>query len=304
MLEFDGNDNQYGYTTTHNFDAVIVANGHYSQPHFPKIQGAESFPGKIMHSIDFDKPGVFKNKHVLILGAKASGTDIAMQIKHFATKVVVCDKYFQADVDPASLKMKYEHEKISNVFWHCNIDRFHSDGSIDTVDGKRIENIDVVIYCTGYEYSFPFCKNEKFPEGETIVHTSGRRVNNLYKQCIHKGMPSLSFVGLPYSVVPYQLMELQAKVISSFIAGEIDLVFDDKDDAEDNEDEENILHAHFLGQKQWDYCADLLEISQSKKNSESPVIQKDALDASNRLNFIELMIFHGIYHLHTKYLRN
>ena len=74
-------------------------------------------------------------------------------------------------------------------------------------------------------------------------------MNNLYKQCIHKGMPSLSFVGLPYSVVPYQLMELQAKVISSFIAGEIDLVFDDKDDAKDNEDEENILHAHFLGQK-------------------------------------------------------
>ena len=74
--------------------------------------------------------------------------------------------------------MKYEHEEVSNVFWHYNIDRFHSDGSIDTVDGKRIENIDVVIYCTGYEYSFPFFKNEKFPEGETIVHAGGRRVNN------------------------------------------------------------------------------------------------------------------------------
>ena len=42
-------------------------------------------------------------------------------------------------MDPASLKMKYEHEEVSNVFWHCNIDRFHSDGSIDTVDGKRIK---------------------------------------------------------------------------------------------------------------------------------------------------------------------
>ena len=69
-MSLSGNDNKYGYTTTYTFDAVIVANGHYSQPHFPKIQGSESFPGKIMHSIDFDKPVYLRTSTCLFLGLR------------------------------------------------------------------------------------------------------------------------------------------------------------------------------------------------------------------------------------------
>ena len=56
-----------------------------------------------MHSIDLTNQVYLRTSTCLFLGLRP-GTDIAMQIKHFATKVFVCDKYFQADVDPASLK--------------------------------------------------------------------------------------------------------------------------------------------------------------------------------------------------------
>ena len=85
-VEFDGHDNKYGYTTTHNFDAVIIANGHYNRPYMPQINGSNTFPGRILHSIDFQHGKDFENKNVLILGAKASGTDIALQIKKYAVK--------------------------------------------------------------------------------------------------------------------------------------------------------------------------------------------------------------------------
>jgi thioredoxin reductase len=260
MLEFGGHDNKYGYTTTHTFDAVIIANGHYNRPHFPNIPGSDHFPGRIIHSIDFDKGSDFQNKNVLILGAKASGTDIALQIKKYARKVFVCDKYFDEENQDRN-KFLYLHENVSNVFWHSGINKFNSDGSVDTTRGNHIENVDVVICCTGYHYDFPFFRNEHFPDGKNIVHESGRRVNHLYKQCIYKKIPSLAFVGLPYSVVPFQLVELQARWISSFFAGEIDITLDDSDIEDNNDgDDENISHAHFLGPKQWEYCKDLIDL--------------------------------------------
>ena len=259
MLEFDGHDNKYGYTTTHNFDAVIIANGHYNRPYMPQINGSNTFPGRILHSIDFQHGKDFENKIVLILGAKASGTDIALQIKKYAVKVYVCDKYFNED-DQVKFKELHSHENVSNIFWHSNVDRFNIDGSVDTVQGNHIENVDVVIYCTGYQYDFPFLINEDFQEGKTIVHKSGRRVNNLYKQCIYKKIPSLAFVGLPYSVIPFQLVELQARLISSFFAGEIELTLDERMEEGYDDDDENVSNAHFLGPQQWEYCKDLIEL--------------------------------------------
>ena len=132
MLEFDGHDNKYGYTTTHNFDAVIIANGHYNRPYMPQINGSNTFPGRILHSIDFQHGKDFENKNVLILGAKASGTDIALQIKKYAVKVYVCDKYLYED-DQAKFKELHSHENVSNIFWHSNVDRFNVDGGVDTV---------------------------------------------------------------------------------------------------------------------------------------------------------------------------
>lgn len=42
------------------FNAVFVANGHYSVPQIPKISGANEFKGKILHSHDFRSAEAFR----------------------------------------------------------------------------------------------------------------------------------------------------------------------------------------------------------------------------------------------------
>lgn len=45
-----------------NFDAIFVANGHYSTVVIPEIPGAREFKGKVIHSHDFRTADAFKGK--------------------------------------------------------------------------------------------------------------------------------------------------------------------------------------------------------------------------------------------------
>ena len=38
------------------FDAVMVCNGHYEYPLHPELDGADLFPGKIIHSSEYNLP--------------------------------------------------------------------------------------------------------------------------------------------------------------------------------------------------------------------------------------------------------
>lgn len=52
--------------------------------------------------------------------------------------------------------------------------------------------VDTVVWCTGYNYSFPFL------EGSGLLTTPvSQRVHPLYEQLFHVRYPSLSFIGLP-----------------------------------------------------------------------------------------------------------
>lgn len=57
-----------GEETTEVFDYVIVCSGHFSTPNVPAFEGAESFPGRIMHAHDFRSAEEFKGKDILIIG--------------------------------------------------------------------------------------------------------------------------------------------------------------------------------------------------------------------------------------------
>jgi cation diffusion facilitator CzcD-associated flavoprotein CzcO len=74
-------------TSMATFDAVVVCNGHYSQPRRPELQGAESFPGRIMHSHSYRENEPFRGLTVIVLGASASGEDICREIALVADKV-------------------------------------------------------------------------------------------------------------------------------------------------------------------------------------------------------------------------
>lgn len=55
------------------FDALLVCNGHYTEPNVPDIPGASEFPGLLMHSHNYRRADRFKGQHVAVIGPSYSG---------------------------------------------------------------------------------------------------------------------------------------------------------------------------------------------------------------------------------------
>ena len=72
------------------FDYVIVGSGHFSVPNMPSFSGIESFPGRILHSHEVRDATHFRHMRSLLIGAKNSGNDLALQCKKFGARSVVC----------------------------------------------------------------------------------------------------------------------------------------------------------------------------------------------------------------------
>lgn len=64
--------------TQHDFDRVIVANGHQAVGMHPPF--ASDFTGEYLHSVDYEVPEKFEGKNVLVVGTGNSGLDIAADV--------------------------------------------------------------------------------------------------------------------------------------------------------------------------------------------------------------------------------
>lgn len=90
-------------------------------------------------------------------------------------------------------------------------------GAQEFADGSVLGGVDLVLVCTGYEYHIPFlfggttgplqhpvglAKDKGF--GTRLLRVEDRAVFPLYQHLFHARFPSLSFMGLPHSVVPFR----------------------------------------------------------------------------------------------------
>ncbi|KAJ8604717.1 hypothetical protein CTAYLR_006564 [Chrysophaeum taylorii] len=74
------------------FDAVAVCTGTNTWASLPEFEGQDEYVasgGEIVHSENYKKPEVFKDKRILIVGAGESGSDICNEIAEEAAKVAI-----------------------------------------------------------------------------------------------------------------------------------------------------------------------------------------------------------------------
>ena len=128
------------------FDAVVVCNGHYTQPNRPLIKGSTESGLNILHAKDYINPDPFRDQRVLVWGSKASGMDLVREISTTAKQVYWCGH------DPGMEALV--HDK-SNVSIHSDPTKIDQD-TIELADGERLTDVDQVLFCTGYQYQFPF----------------------------------------------------------------------------------------------------------------------------------------------------
>ncbi|CAL5089057.1 unnamed protein product [Urochloa decumbens] len=207
-VEPDGSED--GVAVEEVFDAVVVANGHYSQPRLPKIQGMEEWSRRQLHSHSYRVPDPYRDEVVVIVGCGDSGLDIAVELSGVAKEVHLSVKSVEAATTPAVSKMLANH---AGMRLHPQVDRLCEDGQVVFADGSSVV-ADTVIYCTGYLYSFPFL------DTGGVVTVDDNRVGPLLEHTFPPALaPSLSFVGIPMRVFVPWFLEAQARWVAQVLSG-------------------------------------------------------------------------------------
>lgn len=85
-------------------------------------------------------------------------------------------------------------------------------------DGRIEKNIDAIVYCTGYLYSYPFLRSITPP-----VVTDGRRVRDLYQQLFNINYPTLAFIALSQKSFPFPQSEAQGAALAKVWANKLSL---------------------------------------------------------------------------------
>ncbi|KAJ6712289.1 DIMETHYLANILINE MONOOXYGENASE [Salix purpurea] len=192
------------------YDAVVICNGHYTEPRIAQIPGISSWPGKQMHSHNYRTPEGFQDQVAILIGSSASSFDLSREIAGVAKEVHVTSRSVADET-------YQEQPGFDNIWLHSMIESAHADGSVVFRNG-RVVVADIIIHCTGYKYHFPFL------DTNGIVTMDDNRVAPLYKHVFPPVLaPWLSFVGLPWKVVPFPLFELQTKWIAGVLSGHIAL---------------------------------------------------------------------------------
>uniref|UniRef100_A0A182TSG8 Flavin-containing monooxygenase n=1 Tax=Anopheles melas TaxID=34690 RepID=A0A182TSG8_9DIPT len=143
-----------------------------------------------------------------------------------------------------------------------------SDVSMLTETGAKFtngseESFDVVVYCTGFRYNFPFLG------ADCGIEVQDNHVQPLYKHCININHPTMAFIGLPFYVCAAQMMDLQVRFCLAYLTGRQHLppAHEMLDDAA-QEFEDRLQrgykkrHAHMMGPEQGRYYDDLAKTAQ------------------------------------------
>ncbi|OXU20856.1 hypothetical protein TSAR_007278 [Trichomalopsis sarcophagae] len=186
------------------FDAVMVCNGHYAVPYIPAIPGIETFPGKVLHSHSYRRPEEFSGQRVAVLGGYVSGIDISSEISPYASEVYLSHN-----------KNELKCELPSNVKQVSGVQKIEGNKLVLN-DGATIV-ADSFIYCTGYLYTYPFL------DDSCNIVVDDNHVTPLYKHLINIHHPTMCFIGLANTVLPFLFFHVQVQYFLSSLKGVVKL---------------------------------------------------------------------------------
>lgn len=86
--------------------------------------------------------------------------------------------------------------------------------SFQSQDGTTLANLDVMVFCTGYKYDFPFL------QPRDLVTTKNKFLYPVYKRFIHPKYPtSLFFMDMTGHQLAMGILHFQALLAARMIAG-------------------------------------------------------------------------------------
>lgn len=130
-----------------------------------------------------------------MFGGGASGVDISIDVSKSAQRVI----------------LSHHREETLNGFpenlSQCpDLVEVLADGMVEFKDGST-SSVDVILFCTGYNYSFPFLTPQC---GITIENNF---VNPLYNHIVNINHPTMFFIGVPFLTLVAITFELQVSQV-------------------------------------------------------------------------------------------
>lgn len=221
---------------TWQFDALVVASGHYNLPRIPDTPGLAEwkaqFGDRIIHTKEYRHPEEYRDKTILVIGGGASAMDVARESTGVAKRVIQSTRGGDFDLPPSMLPETVEHVGA--------IEKFVLDpdstadlsvrGRIVLKDGGVVRDVDYVVLATGYLTSYPFIPqyhSDTLPIDDVtpdiLVTSEGNMVHHLHKDIFYIEDPSLAFIGVPYYSATFSLFDFQAQVLARVYSGKTKL---------------------------------------------------------------------------------
>ncbi|KFY09085.1 hypothetical protein V492_05644 [Pseudogymnoascus sp. VKM F-4246] len=204
------------YWWVEEFDAVVVASGHYTVPHVPYIEGLEEFarayPGSVEHSKGYRGSEKYRQKNVVVIGASVSGMDIARDLIGVAQHPI--NSVVRGKWHPYFGRSAFDHSDIETRPAIKRIESAEGRRTIIFEDGTRLDNVDNIILGTGYSWTLPFLPD--FP-------IRNNRLPGLYLHVFQRQDPTLVFIGAIAAGFTFKVFEWQAVLAARYFAGRVQL---------------------------------------------------------------------------------
>lgn len=175
------------------YDVVLVCNGRYSKPSIPSSCDTRKFTGKILHSHNYRRPEEYKDENVLLLGAGPSGLDISLELADHAKKI-----YLLHMLEKNFKDLPEKIEQINDVV------RCAEGSTVYSLKGRKFENIDTLIFATGYEYDYEFLN-----ENVGIKLQPNGKLSNSYLHLINSLYPTMCLLAIPQRILPFPFYDTQ-----------------------------------------------------------------------------------------------
>lgn len=173
---------------------------------YPDIPGLkEHFKGKQLHSHYYRDPQNYKGtKNAVVLAGGLSSRDISLDLTSTCQQVYLCHR----------LGRKTYHNPPDNFQERPTISHVKENGDFVLTNDDVIQNVDLLVICTGYHMDFPFFNSD------LRLSTDGnlKALDKLYKHIFHVDHPSLCFIGIPKQVLPFPLMHQQCAYVTAILA--------------------------------------------------------------------------------------
>ncbi|MGJ1323104.1 ArsO family NAD(P)H-dependent flavin-containing monooxygenase [Sphingobacterium sp. PCS056] len=187
---------------------VISATGTWSAPFVPIVEGQKLFQGAQIHSSVYQKPDIFKDKKVLIIGGGNSGAQLLAEISKVAQtewSTLENPTFLPDDVDGRVLfdtaTTMYHAQKegkpvdptlynLSSIVMVPSVvearkrNVLHSKGRINSIfstgvqwESGETEKFDAIVWCTGFRYATQHLENLGITDPNGRIETIGTRVD-------------------------------------------------------------------------------------------------------------------------------